>query len=75
MDLQLITAAPGFPLYFRAPNLQDLRESNEFLNHLLDNMGAAVLIADENYQIHQFNDDISVLGVEYTGPAGNLYII
>ncbi|MEE4111397.1 MAG: SpoIIE family protein phosphatase [Desulfobacteraceae bacterium] len=39
-----------------AINLQDLRESNEFLNYLLDNMGAAVLIADENYQIHQFND-------------------
>ena len=37
-------------------NLQDLRESNEFLNYILDNMGAAVLIADENYQIHQFND-------------------
>ena len=37
-------------------NLQDLRESNEFLNHILDNMGAAVLIADENFRIHQFND-------------------
>lgn len=36
-------------------NLQDLRESNEFLNLVLDNMGAAVLIADENLQIHQFN--------------------
>ncbi len=39
-----------------AIDLQDLRESNEFLDYLLDNMGAAVLIADENYQIHQFND-------------------
>jgi PAS domain-containing protein len=37
-------------------NLQDLRESNEFLNFILDNMGAAVLIADENFRIHQFND-------------------
>jgi sigma-B regulation protein RsbU (phosphoserine phosphatase) len=37
-------------------NPQDLRESNEFLNYILDNMGAAVLIADENFQIHQFND-------------------
>jgi len=37
-------------------NLQDLRESNEFLNYILDNMGAAVLIADENFRIHQFND-------------------
>jgi sigma-B regulation protein RsbU (phosphoserine phosphatase) len=37
-------------------NLNDLKESNEFLNTILDNMGAAVLIADENFQIHQFND-------------------
>jgi sigma-B regulation protein RsbU (phosphoserine phosphatase) len=37
-------------------NPQDLRESNEFLNYILDNMGAAVLIADENFRIHQFND-------------------
>lgn len=37
-------------------NLNDLKESNEFLNYILDNMGAAVLIADENFQIHQFND-------------------
>jgi sigma-B regulation protein RsbU (phosphoserine phosphatase) len=37
-------------------NLNDLKESNEFLNYILDNMGAAVLIADENLQIHQFND-------------------
>ncbi|MCU0560521.1 MAG: SpoIIE family protein phosphatase [Desulfobacterales bacterium] len=42
-------------------NLQDLRESNEFLNTILDNMGAAVLIADENYQIHQFNDSFLAL--------------
>lgn len=34
----------------------DLRESNEFLNILLDNMNSAVLIADENLQIHHFND-------------------
>jgi sigma-B regulation protein RsbU (phosphoserine phosphatase) len=37
-------------------DLNDLRESNEFLNLVLDNMGAAVLIADEDFQIHQFND-------------------
>lgn len=37
-------------------NLQDLRESNEFLNYIIDNMGAALLIADENFRIHQFND-------------------
>jgi sigma-B regulation protein RsbU (phosphoserine phosphatase) len=36
-------------------NLSDLRESNEFLNLLLDNINSAVLIADENMQIHQFN--------------------
>ena len=36
--------------------LQDLKESNEFLNLLLDNINSAVLIADENLQIHQFND-------------------
>ena len=36
--------------------LQNLKESNEFLNLLLDNMNSAVLIADENLQIHQFND-------------------
>lgn len=35
--------------------LNDLRESNEFLNLLLDNINSAVLIADEQLQIHQFN--------------------
>lgn len=34
----------------------DLRESNEFLNLLLDNMNSAVLIADENLQIRHIND-------------------
>lgn len=37
-------------------NLDDLRESNEFLNLILDNIDAAVLIADESLQIHQVND-------------------
>lgn len=36
--------------------LNDLRESNEFLNLLLDNINSAILIADENLQIHHFND-------------------
>jgi sigma-B regulation protein RsbU (phosphoserine phosphatase) len=36
--------------------LQNLKESNEFLNLLLDNINSAVLIADENLQIHRFND-------------------
>jgi sigma-B regulation protein RsbU (phosphoserine phosphatase) len=35
--------------------LKDLKESNEFLNLLLDNMNSAILIADENLQIHHFN--------------------
>lgn len=35
--------------------LEDLKESNEFLNLLLDNVDAAVLIADENLTIHEFN--------------------
>ena len=39
-----------------APELQNLKESNEFLNLLLDNINSAVLIADEKLQIHQFNN-------------------
>jgi sigma-B regulation protein RsbU (phosphoserine phosphatase) len=38
-----------------ATELQNLKESNEFLNLLLDNINSAVLIADENLQIHNFN--------------------
>jgi sigma-B regulation protein RsbU (phosphoserine phosphatase) len=38
------------------PELHNLKESNEFLNLLLDNINSAVLIADENLQVHQFND-------------------
>jgi sigma-B regulation protein RsbU (phosphoserine phosphatase) len=36
-------------------DLKDLKESNEFLNLILENVGAAVLVADENFQIHEFN--------------------
>jgi len=36
--------------------LKDLKESNEFLNLLLDNINSAILIADENLQIHHFNN-------------------
>ncbi len=36
-------------------DLQDLRDSPDFLNLIFDNMGAALLIADEDLQIHQFN--------------------
>ena len=39
----------------------DLKDSNEFLNLLLDNMDTAILIADENFKIHKFND--SFLGL------------
>ncbi len=35
--------------------MQDLRESNEFLALLLDHVDAAVLILDEDLKIHQFN--------------------
>jgi len=37
-------------------SLGDLRESNAFLNLLLDNINSAVLIADEKLQIYQFNN-------------------
>jgi len=37
-------------------HFEDLRESNEFLHLLLENMNSAVLIVDENLQIHHFND-------------------
>ena len=35
--------------------LNDLKESNEFLNLLLDNINLAVLVVDENLKIVQFN--------------------
>ena len=37
-------------------NLENLRESNEFLNLILDNIDAAVLIADDSLKVHQVND-------------------
>lgn len=37
-------------------NIDTLRESNKFLNLLLDNIETAVFIADENLKIYQFND-------------------
>lgn len=36
--------------------LEDLKESNEFLNLLLNTINSAVLIADENLKIFRFND-------------------
>lgn len=35
--------------------IQDLKDSNEFLNLLLDNIDTAVLIADEDFKIQEFN--------------------
>lgn len=35
--------------------LDNLKESNEFLNLVLENINSAILIADENMRIHQFN--------------------
>lgn len=37
-------------------DLHDLRESNDFLKLLLDNINSAVLIADENLKIYEVND-------------------
>ena len=35
--------------------LDDLKESNEFLNLIFENINSAILIADEQMRIHQFN--------------------
>jgi len=40
---------------------KELKDSNEFLNILLQNMDSAVFIADENFKIHQFNDSFLTL--------------
>lgn len=53
--------------------LKDLRESNEFLNVLLDNIASAVMIVDNDFRIRQFNDALTRIfgkeGREYTGEA------
>jgi phosphoserine phosphatase RsbU/P len=36
--------------------IEDLRESNDFLNTLLDHMNSAVIIVDQEGMIHHFND-------------------
>jgi len=51
--------------------LQNLKESNEFLNLLLDNMDSAVLIADENLRIHQFNKSFLSLFDSAAEPSQN----
>jgi sigma-B regulation protein RsbU (phosphoserine phosphatase) len=42
-------------------DIKGLKDSNEFLNLLLQNIDTAVFIADENLQIHQFNDSFLTL--------------
>lgn len=41
--------------------LNDLKESNEFLNALIDNINAAVLIVDRSMRIEQFNRSLQML--------------
>ncbi len=58
-------------------DIKELKDSNEFLNILLKNMDSAVIIADINFKIHQFNDsfltifnrsDLNLVDVTF-GPA------
>ena len=42
-------------------DIKELKDSNEFLNILLQNMDSAVFIADDNFKIHQFNDSFLTL--------------
>jgi len=53
--------------------LNDLRESSEFLNLLLDNIDAAVLVADENLQVHQFNKSFFDLFDRAGTPGGGSF--
>lgn len=41
--------------------LNDLKESNEFLNALIDNINAAVLVVDKTMRIEQFNTALEML--------------
>ncbi|MEW5735753.1 MAG: SpoIIE family protein phosphatase [Thermodesulfobacteriota bacterium] len=50
-------------------SFEDLRESNEFLRAVLDNLDVAVLLADENFCIQQFNDNFLKL---FRTPAADL---
>lgn len=42
-------------------DIKELKDSNEFLNILLQNMDSAIFIADEHFKIHQFNDSFLTL--------------
>ena len=55
-------------------DLKDLKESNEFLNLILENMGSAVLVADESFQIHEFNGSfVSLFDSAATAPANKTF--
>ncbi len=54
-------------------DIRDLKESNAFLNVLLDNINSAVLILDPDYRIRQFNTALkSVFGKSSGEVAGKL---
>jgi len=42
-------------------DMKELKNSNEFLNILLESIDTAVFIADENFKVHQFNDSFLTL--------------
>ncbi|MCP4672302.1 MAG: SpoIIE family protein phosphatase [Desulfobacula sp.] len=42
-------------------DIKELKDSNAFLNILLQNMDSAVFIADDHFKIHQFNDSFLTL--------------
>ena len=58
--------------HITATDLDALKASNEFLNLLLDNTGAAVLLMDEASGIHRFNNSFLELfgGAECSGSFG-----
>jgi len=58
-------------------DIKELKDSNKFLNILLQNMDSAVFIADDKFKIHQFNDsfltifnrsDLNLVDITF-GPA------
>jgi signal transduction histidine kinase len=42
-------------------NLNDLRESNEFLNSVLENINSAIFIVDKEVKIYSMNDSCSII--------------
>lgn len=41
--------------------LDDLRESNEFLNAVIDNINSAIFVLDQEIRVHQFNHSFQQL--------------